>query len=291
MKTIVVCLLAIGLVFADIDLSKEQTLYQVSPDGDECSKLGLTGKTGGEVKFSPTDDGVQITGTGSLGDQKISCKTITLAEAEKETSGEEEMGITEFTSLVSTLDNRVYFFNCTVGETVYASLVVSSKPGTFMTIDQCDIGLYTKKETNIADYVISGTIGTEASNCSSQIQFSGKFSVSNITGPISTAIPIGSATLESQTMVNTKDNTTYQDVTALCPFVPYGAAAMMMGCSGFDSKSASVEIPVALIYVPFEDETLVIVAGEDGSMCTFTLWTGLLRFGFVGALLFGLLNL
>lgn len=291
MKTILFCFLALGLVCAEIDLSKEQTLYEISED--KCTSIGLTGIANGTVTFTPTDGGVKIVGSNSLGNQTLTCSTTKFSEFPFEDDQTENI-FQDFTEGLTTLKDRLYFYNCKGIEQSYTVIVLSSEPGSLLLINEsCELTLNTIKEVYSIEFARDSQITKTKENCIGEVEFSGKFSVSNIVETSEDKSKSYSLDLMTESIYFTETKKNYTNVTSKCEFERAGSALTIFGCEGNDSEGQEVLFDYETIYAPFEGETFFLYEGTEVEYCWFTaevLGSSLLKVASIGGLLLVLLS-
>lgn len=295
MRTIILCFLFLGLVFADIDLSKEQKLYQVSPDEGSCTSLGFGGDIGGEISFSPLESqGVKIVGSLSLGNKTLTCARANMTEAEGELPQEIKGPLEMAKGALTSLDNRVIALNCSLDGKSYRTGLLSAKAGTMLIVNECAVGLNKNKVEDINDFLSSGVIKNKTAECP-LIDFSGKFSIQNIVEQTVKDQKIGSVDILAENLYIPETKKNYTDALVKCVFIQMGSAMVMSECEGADSKGEKVEFEEGIAYVPFDGESLVVYAPkdveneDDPSFCMLVvLYSGLLRLTLLSGLLVAL---
>jgi hypothetical protein len=289
MKVLLLCLVFLILVFADIDLSKEQILYQIGQNSYTCSQRGLNGEDGGTVTSFPVGSGIELVGKGSLGDKSVSCSSLTLGQYKE--IGPESFGelAGNLTSYLNSTENRVYFYNCTVSGTTYPSMIISSNYGTALYVNNCRINLSTTKKVSISSFEISGQT-TLKNNCSS-MEIEGQFTAANFNSIQSDDTELASASVTIEKGV--QGNSTIANATFSCSVVYSGAFVVLFDCLGVEQNSTQVEMEGVIAYLVFDDQTILVQdSNGNDTMCWHTLGQTVLRislaFGIFAAL-FGLL--
>lgn len=291
MKAILFCFLALGLVCAEIDLSKEQTLYEISED--KCTSIGLTGIANGTATFTPTDGGVKIVGSNSLGNQTLTCSTTKFSEFPFEDDNTKNI-FQDFTEGLTTLNNRLYFYSCKGTEQSYTVIVLSSQPGSFLLINEsCELTFNTVKEVNVSEFVRSSQITKTKENCTGEVEFSGNFSVSNIVEVSEDKSKSYSLDLMTESIYFPETKKNYTNVTSKCEFERVGSMITIYGCEGNDSEGQKVLFDYQTIYATFEGETVFLYEGTEDEYCWFAaevLGSSLLKVASIGGLLLVLLS-
>lgn len=267
--------------FAEIDLVTNQTLYQVTQDSPDCQSLGLTGERGAEVLISPLgDNGIQIIGNGSLGDQTLSCSSIPSDDYIDSLGSSSELFYRRLSGMMDSQANKFFTYNCSVGDAIYQSSLLSSKVGVLLAINECFIGLNVTQALSFSGLEISGTI-SNPKNCSSVV-IDGYFSATNFTYNENSEITSETMSFLAGKLTDSKNQFELENSVFICGFQYFGATLDLLGCNTIANGSAHYISSKEISLVPFAENGIILFVDGTESICGEVLGTVIKSIGVWG---------